>query len=601
MLTSLKELFSLLSKAQRRRLYWLQLLVVCMSILEAASVLAFGPFMALIGNLDQLQEQGFMAEIFEASGVQDTNDFLILFGIGVLFLLTFSALISMFTLWHLSIYGAKVGADLSNRLYQYYMDQPWLFHASSNSSELTNKIAQECQRITDSIINPLMQMNAKVILVTVMALSIVIYNPWIALIGTAVFSMSYFLIYKMMRLIFEKNGRDITLSQASRFKLMGEGFGGIKDTLLLGRQFLFTNRFTKASRIFARARGKNLALAQIPKYAIELIAFGAVIFLVIFLLVDSDGNLGTILAVLAVFSLAGLKLLPAFQQIYFSVSAIRGNLSAFENLRDDLYASSDLDLNNEGDSSKKRRSLETKSDILLSNIIFNYPGIDKPTISELNLKIPANKVIGLVGSSGSGKSTAIDLLLGLVEPSSGQLLIDGQPLSNKSLRSWQNNIGFVAQNIFLADASIRENIAFGLPPDNINDDYVKRAASMAHLDEMLKTLPEGLNTSVGERGVQLSGGQRQRVGIARALYHDPEILVFDEATSALDGITESVIMEAIHDFSGSKTIIVVAHRLSTVKRCDCIYLMDEGSIIDSGTYEELIKRNKKFKKMAELA
>ena len=353
MLTSLKELFSLLSKAQRRRLYWLQLLVVCMSILEAASVLAFGPFMALIGNLDQLQEQGFMAEIFEASGVQDTNDFLILFGIGVLFLLTFSALISMFTLWHLSIYGAKVGADLSNRLYQYYMDQPWLFHASSNSSELTNKIAQECQRITDSIINPLMQMNAKVILVTVMALSIVIYNPWIALIGTAVFSMSYFLIYKMMRLIFEKNGRDITLSQASRFKLMGEGFGGIKDTLLLGRQFLFTNRFTKASRIFARARGKNLALAQIPKYAIELIAFGAVIFLVIFLLVDSDGNLGTILAVLAVFSLAGLKLLPAFQQIYFSVSAIRGNLSAFENLRDDLYASSDLDLNNEGDSSKK--------------------------------------------------------------------------------------------------------------------------------------------------------------------------------------------------------------------------------------------------------
>ena len=217
------------------------------------------------------------------------------------------------------------------------------------------------------------------------------------------------------------------------------------------------------------------------------------------------------------------------------------------------------------------------------------------------MKIPANKVIGLVGSSGSGKSTAIDLLLGLVEPSSGQLLIDGQPLSNKSLRSWQNNIGFVAQNIFLADASIRENIAFGLPPDNINDDYVKRAASMAHLDEMLKTLPEGLNTSVGERGVQLSGGQRQRVGIARALYHDPEILVFDEATSALDGITESVIMEAIHDFSGSKTIIVVAHRLSTVKRCDCIYLMDEGSIIDSGTYEELIKRNKKFKKMAELA
>ena len=601
MLTSLKELFALLSKDQRRRLYWLQLLVVCMSLLEAASVLAFGPFMALVGNLDQLQGQGLVAEIFKASGIQNTNDFLILFGIGVLLLLTFSAIISMFTLWHLSIYGAKVGADLSNRLYHYYMDQPWLFHASSNSSELTNKIAQECQRITDSIINPFMQMNAKLVLVIVMAFSILLYNPWIAIIGTTVFSISYFFIYRMMRFIFEKNGREITQSQASRFKLMGEGFGGIKDTLLLGRQFLFTNSFTKASRIFARARGKNLALAQIPKYAIELIAFGAVIFLVIFLLVDSTGNLGSILAVLAVFSLAGLKLLPAFQQIYFSVSAIRGNLSAFDNLRDDLYASSNINIQTNEDNLTKRKNLVTKSDISLNNIIFNYPGIEKPTISELSLKIPANKVIGLVGTSGSGKSTAIDVLLGLISPSSGKLLIDGKPLSKKTLRSWQNNIGFVAQNIFLADASIRENIAFGLPLDSINDDFVKRAASMAHLDQFLKTLPKGLDTRVGERGVQLSGGQRQRVGIARALYHDPEVLVFDEATSALDGITESVIMGAIHDFSGSKTIVVVAHRLATVKRCDCIYLMDEGSIIDSGTYEELVKRNKKFKKMAELA
>ena len=214
------------------------------------------------------------------------------------------------------------------------------------------------------------------------------------------------------------------------------------------------------------------------------------------------------------------------------------------------------------------------------------------------MTIGVNQVIGLVGASGSGKSTSIDILLGLIQPEKGELLIDGEPITKQQLRAWQNSLGFVPQSIFLADSSIRENIAFGLPPELVDEKKVQRAATMAHLDELLAELPDGLNTRVGERGVQLSGGQRQRIGIARALYHDADVLILDEATSALDGITEKLIMDAIHDFSGKKTIIMIAHRLTTVKQCDVIFMMSQGEVVDSGTFDELAARSQVFQRMA---
>jgi HlyD family secretion protein len=596
MFSQLKELYSLLTTDQRKKLFRLQILVVLMAFAEIAGVVSIGPFMALVGDISQLQGEGHFADIYRATGLEDPRDFLFWVGIGVLVMLTLAACISMFTIWRLSMYGAQVGAELGNRLFRHYMYQPWLFHASGSSSQLTNRIVQESTRITSQIINPLMQMNAKLVMALFMTLAIFLYNPIVALSGLFLFSGAYMLLYKSVRRRLVWNGRHISDAQQMRFKLMGEGFGGIKDALLLGRQRVFTDRFQAECEKLAAAQGTTQAMGQVPRYAMELIAFGGIIFLVLYLLSSHEGNLGAILPVLSVYALAGFKLLPAFQQAYTGLSQIRGNLAAFDAVRDDLRASS---MTVTKSSVPTGQRLFPRSEIRLDNVVFSYPGKEEPALKGVNITIPTNQIIGLVGASGSGKSTAIDVLLGLIRPQHGELMIDGQPLTEENLRAWQDSLGFVPQSIFLADSSIRENIAFGLPPEAIDEDKVNRAATMAHLDELLAELPQGLETTVGERGVQLSGGQRQRIGIARALYHDAEVLVLDEATSALDGITEKLIMDAIHDFSGKKTIIMIAHRLATVKACDKVFLIDKGSVVDQGTYQDLMNRNPRFQKMAE--
>lgn len=602
MLKQLKELYSLLAKEQRTRLLRLQVLVVLMSFGEIAGVVSIGPFMALVGDMGQLQGDGLIADLYRISGIGEPRAFLFWLGVGVLMVLTLAALTSMFTVWRLSMYGARVGAELSSRLFHHYMHQPWLFHAGGSSSQLTNQVIQECQRVTIEIINPLMQMNAKLVMALLMAIAIFVYNPLIALAGLSVFAVAYMLLYRTVRRQLVRNGKLITLAQRGRFKLLGEGLGGIKDALVLGRQNVFTRRFAEASREFAHAHGTNAAMSQVPRYAMELVAFGSVIFLILYLLAAHHGDLGTILPVLSVYALAGFKLLPALQQVYTSVSQIRGSLAAFEALRDDLRASA---LPNDDCEVERLESSEERwlahTSIRLKNVQFTYPGKQEPALRNLSIEIPVNKVVGLVGASGSGKSTVIDLLLGLIEPQAGQLLIDGEPITAKRRRAWQNSLGFVPQSIFLTDGSIRENIGFGLPLEDIDEQRAKHAASMAHLDELLGELPEGLDTRVGERGVQLSGGQRQRIGIARALYHNADVLILDEATSALDGITEKLIMDAIHDFSGKKTIIMIAHRLATVKKCDTIYFMADGRVTDYGSFEELARKNITFRRMTEHA
>lgn len=603
MFRRIQSLFLLLTKQQRKKLLQLQALVIVMAFAELASIVAIGPFMALVADIGRLEGGGALAQLYELTGFSEPEPFLFWLGVGVLATLALAASVSIYTSWRLSLYAQQVGAELSVRLYRHYMQQPWLFHASGSSSQLVNKVAHECNRVTNQLIQPLMQMNAKVILSFVLLVAIFVFNPGIALVGLVVFASAYGLLYWLVRRTLSHKGTKVTQANRLRFKLMNEGFGGIKDTLLLGRQADFNQRFQAASIEYGRAQGVARGLTLAPRYAIELIAFGAVIFLVLYLLAAYEGELGSILPMLSLYALAGFKLLPAFQQIYTGVASIKSNLAAFDGLEADLKQSQQQEAKPAQPANQNEciTKLSPQEHIELHNICFTYPGKQQAALQGLTLRIPVNQVVGLVGASGSGKSTAIDLLLGLLEPQQGELRVDNQPIRGKQKRAWQNNIGLVSQSIFLADGSVRENIAFGLPAEQIDEHKVRLAATRADLDALLDELPEGLDTRVGERGVQLSGGQRQRIGIARALYDDAEVLVLDEATSALDGVTEKRVMNAILSFSGNKTIVMIAHRLATVRQCDCIYLLDKGKLLDAGSFDQLVKRNKRFKQLAERA
>ena len=510
-------------------------------------------------------------------------------------MLFLGTIISMYTTWRLSLFANKVGVEIADSLYSYYLKKDWLFHASGSSAQLTKQIATESLRVTTSILLPLVHMNGNFVLVLFMSISIFLFDPMVALVGVIIFSIAYFVVFNLVNLTLLRNGRTISEMHEIRFRLMNEGFGGIKDVLLLGRFNDFINRFNKTGTKFAYNSGVNGALAHIPRYFMEFVAFGSMIALVLYLFAAYEGDISMILPILSLYAIAGMKLLPAFQQIYNSLANIKGNIAAFESIQKDLTDS----ISTKQEKLKSDQNyLTPKKQILLENVTFKYPSKDEAVLNQLNMEIPVNKVIGIVGPSGSGKSTLIDILIGLIEAKEGHLKVDGAIIDDQNRRSWQNTIGFVAQAIFLSEGTIAENVAFGIPQNRIDLNQVNKSLKLANLDEFVGSLKNGIHSKVGERGVQLSGGQRQRIGIARALYHEAKVLIFDEATSSLDGITEKTIMKAIHQFSGQKTIIMIAHRLKTIQKCDQIFVVDGGRVADQGTFEELIEKNEVFKKMA---
>jgi ATP-binding cassette, subfamily B, bacterial PglK len=592
---SVKELFLLLSPNQRKKFYILQILVIFSAFFELGAITSVIPFIELIGNLNILHnENSLLAEVYIYSGVKSENTFVLILGFLVLGLLVVSSMLSILTLWRLAIFSNETGMELADRLYRRYMKEGWLFHTANSSAQLTKQIANEAERVTRLILQPMMSVNAKVVLTIVISVTIIVYNYKVAIVGITIFSLAYLIMYKVVRKRLSVNGKKVSRVLGERYQLLNEGFGGIKDTLLLGLSEEYIKRFSKTGKVYSGAQSINTSLSHAPRYIMELIAYGSMILLVIYFVQYQSNDIKNILPILIFYALTSLKLLPAFQQIYVGVTQIKGNLAAFNSIRQDLIKSKS---NTEFFISENHVNKNLQDSIVLKNVDFSYPGNNKNVLHDISLKIKVNSVVGVVGSSGSGKSTLIDMILGLISPDSGNLIIDNEKINLNNLRSWQRNIGYVAQSVFLSDSTIAENVAYGIPKDKINQKQLLTALKLAHLTKVIESLEAGINTKVGERGVQLSGGQRQRIGIARALYHNANVLIFDEATSALDGITEKIIMDAVHDYTGHKTIIIIAHRLKTVKECDEIFFLENGSITHSGTYNELIEKNKKFSEM----
>lgn len=598
MLNIIKTLLDVLERNQIRKIWVLQILIIVMSILEVVGVLSIGQFMAIATDVNRIKTNKISSYLYELSGANNSIEFINIAGAISIVILGTGSLISMITSWRLMRTGETIGAEISARLFKYYMNQSWVYHSETNSSQLMKRLSFDCTRLTQNIIYPILQTNARLTLIALMGISIFLMSPIVTIISTLVFTISYTAIYAFVRKPLLKYSEDLSKLNFKKLKFITEGFSGIKDIIIHNKQDFFIKNYSEASTKSAIRQSNISIIGVVPRYAMEFIAFSLIIGLMMYL-VGSKENSDAI-PLISIIALAGMKLLPAFQNIYTAQSQIRGSITSFNSIVEDLNEIKKLEINHSGIDSSTHQEDEIKysSSILFKNVIFYYPNKQKPALNSISLEFPANKTTALVGSSGSGKSTTIDLLLGLLRQNEGNIFVDDTLLTEKNLKDWRRNIGYVPQSIYLLDTSIAGNIAFAIPENEVNEERLKKAAELAHLDEFVNKLPDKYNTTIGERGVQLSGGQRQRIGIARALYNDPSIIIFDEATSALDGITEKTIMNAIQELSGLKTVIMVAHRLSTVRNCDKIHMLEAGQLIDSGNYEELINKNEKFQRMA---
>jgi ABC-type multidrug transport system fused ATPase/permease subunit len=484
------------------------------------------------------------------------------------------------------------GADLSSEVYRRTLYQPYSVHVARNSSDVISGITNKVGGTVLGVMFPMMTLISSGVSLLATLVALLIIDPWLALGAGFGFGICYCIITWFSRRRLRSNSRRIATEYTLVVKSLQEGLGGIRDVLLDGSQPVYCDAYRRAEQSLRRAQGDNVFIAQSPRFSMEAVGMVLIAGLAFGLSRQFHG-VAAALPILAALALGAQRLLPALQQVYAAWASIAGSHALLE----DTLTLLDQPLPADA-SSPQPPALPFEREIRFEGVHFRYSGESPWVIDNLNLVISKGARVGLVGGTGSGKSTTLDLLMGLLRPNAGLISIDGQALEGSRIRAWQASIAHVPQAIFLADTTLAENIAFGVPPAEVDQERVRRAAQRAQIGEFIDSMPEGLESLVGERGVRLSGGQRQRIGIARALYKEATVLVLDEATSALDNSTERSVMDAIEGLSRELTIIMIAHRLSTVRRCDTIVELEKGRLIAQGPYDELLSSSESFRRMA---
>ena len=585
---TIKKLLFLLSPREIKKAGLLMILMIVVAFLDMIGVASILPFVAVLTNPSLIETNIFLINMFKIStefGVDTSRQFL--FALGVLvFLLLIISLIFKALLSYLQARFVHIREySIARRVVEIYLSQSYSWFLSRNSSEIGKTILSEVGLIVGGILQPLMELVAKGLVASALIILLIIADPKVSLIIGLSLSLAYFLIFYILHKYLDRIGKESLKNNELRFITIGEAFGAIKAIKVGSLEKTYIKNFSYSAQIYARARASAIVVSQLPRFFLEAIAFGGILLIILFI-ISQTGSFNHALPIISLYVLAGYRLIPALQNIYAAFTKLTFTSPSLNKLYQDIKK---LKLSKE---SPQEDVLSLGKTIMLRNIHYNYPNTSRTTLKDINLSIPAKSTIGLVGATGSGKTTIVDIILGLLEPQKGTLEIDGKVITKKNSRSWQRSIGYVPQNIYLADDSIAANIAFGVESSDINHATVEKVSKTANLHEFVsKELPEKYQTKIGERGVRLSGGQRQRIGIARALYHDPKVLILDEATSALDNQTEKEVMNEIQNLSESITIILIAHRLNTVKNCDKIYLLEKGKIKDEMTFEELINTN----------
>jgi ATP-binding cassette subfamily B protein len=561
----------------------------CAEILSLGAVI---PFISALTQPERLMQWPPVAHLAAVIGIKSADQLLLPLTIGFAAMALISNSARMLLLWASARFTFATGADLSSEVYRRTLYQPYSVHVARNSSEVISGITNKVGGTVLGVIFPLMTLIAYSVSLVATLVALLIIDPWLALGAGFGFGACYGIITWFSRRRLRSNSRRIATEYTLVVKALQEGLGGIRDVLLDGNQSVYCDVYRRAERSLRRAQGDNVFIGQSPRFSMEAMGMVLIAGLAYWLSRHSAGVAAS-LPVLGALALGAQRLLPALQQVYGAWAAIAGSHALLEDtlglLDQSLPASA---------SSPAPRPLPFKQEIRLERVRFRYTEDGPWVIDNLTLIIAKGARVGLVGGTGSGKSTTLDLLMGLLRPTEGQISVDGQILDTDRVRAWQAGIAHVPQALFLADATLAENIAFGVPQGQADRQRVRRAAERAQICEFIDSMPQGFESLVGERGVRLSGGQRQRIGIARALYKEASVLVLDEATSALDNSTERSVMDAIEGLSRDLTIIMIAHRLSTVQRCDTIVELENGRLIAQAPYEQLLSSSQSFRRMA---
>ena len=571
-------------------------MILVMAFLDMLGVASILPFMAVLANPDVLQTSALLNTAFTASrhiGIYNPEQFLFALGVLVFALLVTSLAFKALTTYAQTRFALMREYSIGKRLVGGYLHQPYSWFLNRHSADLGKNILGEVGTVINGGMIPLMTLMAQSMVALTLLLLLIIVDPLLALSVGVVLGMAYAGIFAVMSGWLKRLGQARIDANKERFTAVSEAFGAAKEVKVGGLEQAYIQRFAKPAEIYAKGQATSQVIAQLPRFVLEAIAFGGMLLVILYLMAK-NGNFATALPIIALYAFAGYRLMPALQQIYAALSQMRFAGPALNALHQDLASLQATDAQH-----CRLDPLQLTRAIRLNHVSYHYPNALQPALKGIDLTIPANSKVGFVGATGSGKTTTVDVILSLLEPQEGSLSIDGQPITAANRRQWQRAIGYVPQHIYLADDSVAANIAFGVNAKDVDQPAVERAAKIANLHEfVVNDLPQGYATTVGERGVRLSGGQRQRIGIARALYHNPQVLILDEATSALDNLTEQAVMEAVNNLGHDITIILIAHRLSTVRQCDQIYLLAQGEVKAQGTFEELTQANERFRAMA---
>ncbi len=567
-------------------------LITLKGIGDTVGVATIMPFLSLLGNPELVETNPIANFFYTYIGFQTADSFIMMVGIAFVCLLIAVSILRSVTAYALNRWIFMREYSLSRRLLSVYLRQPYEFFLNRHTGQLSTYILNESSHVVSNAYRPAVEIINSLMTFVMIGSFLLWAQPVTTIISVLAFGGCYFLLYSSLKAVIARMGSEALHANQARFRIAGEALNGIKQIKLLGREQSYISGFATAAARQAKLRAINATLRQVPKFGLEALAFGGIIILTLVLVARNggvgSGTIAEIIPVLGLYAFAGYRILPTMQVMYSSFSALRFGEASINAVFDDLNLTTEL-----AKLPKARVSplVLTKS-VNFKGINYQYPGSDEGGLKDLTFEIGRGQTVGVVGTTGAGKTTLVDVFLGLLPTTSGRIVIDGEDLTPERIRKWQASVGYVPQEVFLVDASIKENIALGIPKDEIDDAAVRKAATSAQLLEFIETqMPEGFDTHVGERGVRISGGQRQRVGIARALYHNPEILVFDEATSALDNATERELMKEINALSGDKTIIMIAHRISTLKDCDYVLVLEKGRLAKKVTYDELLADN----------